>query len=228
MEYSHDHLNTKGGRNLYWRVWLILAALLPAIFLTSCESTGGRYGPGAGSFDAVIVDAGHGGHDLGAKACFGAPEKVLALDTARRLAAVLRRNGFTVIETRPNDTFVSLGRRVALSNASSRAVFVSVHYNWTKRRAARGIEIYYDSRRSARMAANVLKEALRVYRTDNRGIKDRGFYVLRNNKRPAILCELGFVSNVDDNRNIQSASVRQGLAERIAAGIIAERAGREP
>ncbi|MFZ4774737.1 MAG: N-acetylmuramoyl-L-alanine amidase family protein [Terrimicrobiaceae bacterium] len=228
MEYSHNDLNTSDGRKKIFGACVAFLTALSAVFLTSCESTGGRYGPGAGIFDAVIVDAGHGGHDQGAKACFGAAEKALTLDTARRLANELRRNGFAVTETRSNDNFITLGRRVAISNASSRAVFVSVHYNWTTRRAARGIEVYYDSRRSKRMAANVLREVLRVYRTENRGIKDRGFYVLRNNKRPAILCELGFVSNADDNRNIQSAAVRQKLAERIAAGIVAERAGRQP
>jgi len=228
MQYSLEHLNMKGGRKNVIRACLVLAAAAAALFLCSCESAGGRYGPGAGSFDTVIVDAGHGGHDRGAKSCFGAPEKDLTLDTARRLADVLRRSGFTVIETRRDDRFITLGKRVEISNRSGKSVFVSVHYNWTKRRAARGIEIYYDSRRSARLAANILKETIRVYRTENRGIKDRGFYVLRNNRRPAVLCELGFVSNADDNRNVQSAGVRQKLAERIAAGIIAERAGRTP
>jgi len=65
--------------------------------LTSCESTGRNYGPGAGNFDTVIVDAGHGGHDRGAKSCSGAPEKTLALDTAQRLATVLRQRGVRVI-----------------------------------------------------------------------------------------------------------------------------------
>jgi len=197
-------------------------------FLASCASTGGDYGPGAGAFDTVIVDAGHGAHDRGAKAYSGSPEKLLTLDTARRLADILRRNGLRVIETRTSDYFVTLGGRVAISNRTGRSAFVSVHYNWSNRRAARGIEIYYHSLRSKRLAANILRETLRAYPTENRGIKNRGFYVLRNNNRPAVLCELGFVSNPSDNANVQKAAVRQRLAERIAAGILAERAGRHP
>ena len=207
---------------------LFLSSGLAAVLLTSCESIGGKYGPGAGFFDTVIVDAGHGGHDQGAKSVSGAPEKALTLDTAHRLAAVLRSNGVNVIETRPGDFFVTLGGRVAISNKTSRAVFVSVHYNWTKRKGAQGIEIYYNDRRSMRLAANILKETLGVYHTNNRGIKNRGFYVLRHNQRPAVLCELGFVSCPGDNRNLQSAEVRQHLAEKVAAGILAERAGRIP
>jgi len=228
MDYSNDQLKRgRGGRRFFLATLFSLAGAT-LLFLTSCESTGGNYGPGAGFFDTVIVDAGHGGHDNGARACFGSPEKVLTLDTARRLANVLRASGVRVIETRTGDYFVTLGRRAAVSNGTGRAIFVSVHYNWTKRRSAAGIEIYYNNRRSMRLAANVLKESLRACRTENRGIKNRGFYVLRNNNRPAILCELGFVSNPGDNRNIQSAAVRQRLAERIAAGILAERSGRQP
>jgi len=207
---------------------LIAGGLAAALLLTSCETTGGYYGPGAGFFDTVVVDAGHGGHDRGAAACFGAPEKALTLDTSRRLADILRRNGFRVIETRPGDRFVSLGRRTSISNATGRAIFVSVHYNCSSRRGAHGIEIYYQSRKSKRLAANILKETLRAYGTDNRGIKSRGFYVIRNNRRPSVLCELGFISNPADNRNIQNPAVRQRLAERVAAGIIAEKNGRQP
>jgi N-acetylmuramoyl-L-alanine amidase len=56
-------------------------------------------------------------------------------------------------------------------------------------------------------------------------VKRNNYYVLRNNRRPAVLCELGFLSNPQDNRYAQNAAYRQRLAERIAAGIIAERNG---
>lgn len=210
------------------RGFAALGAALASLLLASCQSTGSNYGPGAGSFDTVIVDAGHGAHDRGARACAGSPEKSLALDTARRLADCLRRSGFHVIETRTSDVFIPLGGRVAVANRTGRAVFVSIHYNWARRTGAHGIEIYYHSLRSKRLAANILREATRAYRTDNRGIKNRGFYVLRNNSRPAVLCELGFVSNPSDNAAVQNAGVRQRLAERVAAGIVAEQAGHRP
>lgn len=204
-------------------------AVIFVLALAGCASQGGgRFGPGAGHFDTVVVDAGHGGHDTGARARFGKNEKALTLDTASRLAAELRKKGFRVIEVRRGDYFVTLGDRVAVSNRQGNAIFVSVHYNWARRPGASGIETYYQSRRSARLAANIQREVTKVYRTNNRGIKERGFYVLRNNKRPAVLCELGFVSSPADNTSIQNPAVRQKLAERIAAGIEAEQRGREP
>lgn len=205
-----------------------LAAAAAALALSSCQSTGGNYGPGAGFFHTVIVDAGHGGHDEGAHACSGAREKSLTLDTSRRLASVLRSNGMRVIENRTGDYFVTLGKRASVSNSTGQAVFVSIHYNHSGRRGAHGIEIYYNALRAKRLAANILRESLRAYPTDNRGIKKGRFYVLRNNQRPAVLCELGFVSNPSDNRNIQNPAVRQRIAERVAAGILAEKAGRRP
>ncbi len=201
------------------------AIALFLVFLGGCASD---YQAGAGNFNTVIVDAGHGGFDRGARSVSGVPEKDLALDTARRLTSVLRRNGFNVIETRKSDYFITLGQRVATSNSHGSSIFVSVHYNWSNRSAANGVEIYYYSPRSRRLAANILRQTAKVYPTENRGVKRRGFYVLRNNRRPSVLCELGFLSSSSDNRYLQNLSYRQRLAERIAAGIIAERQGRDP
>ncbi len=88
------------------------------------------------------------------------------------------------------------------------------------------MEVYYYSSRSGRLAANILQEIKTVYPTVNRGVKRNNYYVLRNNRRPAVLCELGFLSNPSDNRYVQTAAVRQKLAEEIAWGITKERQGR--
>jgi len=196
-----------------------VAMVLAAIAFTGCESFSG----GAGNFTTVVVDAGHGGHDLGAKAVSGMPEKMLTLDTARRLAAILRAKGFNVIETRNSDVFIPLERRTAISNSASNAIFVSIHYNMSPRRAAEGIEVYYYSSRSRRLAGNVLKQVLSTYPSKNRGAKYHSYYVIHQNRRPAILCELGFVSNSHDNSYLQNPAYRQKLAEKVAAGIIAEK-----
>jgi N-acetylmuramoyl-L-alanine amidase len=170
---------------------------------------------------------GHGGHDRGGSSKAGSPEKVLALDTARRLAAILRSQGFRVLETRTRDVFVPLQARVKMSNSTQSCVFVSIHYNWTPRRGAGGIEIYYHSPRSWRLASNILQQTGPVSPTGNRGVKRNNFQVLRNNRRPAVLCELGFLSNPQDNRYAQSSRHRQRLAERVAAGILRERQSAE-
>lgn len=211
---------------------IALAALLCLVFLPGCGTTqpqtfSGRLQP-AGFFDTVILDAGHGGHDPGARPVKGAHEKHLALDTSRRIASILRQSGLRVVETRTGDYFVTLDRRVALSNRSRNAIFVSIHYNWARRSKAAGVETFFCGARSSRLAANIQREILRPYGAKDRGIKFRKFYVLRNNKRPAVLVELGFLSNPAENSKVQGASTRQRLAEAVARGILAEKGGRTP
>lgn len=205
------------------RLRLTLAVVLGGLMLflnAGCEF-GGTLGPGR--FNTVVVDAGHGGHDRGARSVRGKNEKDVALDTSRRLAAILRRRGFRVIETRPTDKFVTLGKRVEISNRTRGAVFVSVHYNWAPRTGARGTETFFYSSKSASLARSVQSQLSRTYAAPDRGVKQRGFYVLRNNRNPAILVEGGFLSNPADNAIAQSASGRQRIAEAIARGIIAAR-----
>ena len=204
---------------------VIARSLRCVAFVITCALAGcvSPYKQGAGKFDTVIIDAGHGGHDRGGRAISGSPEKVLALDTARRLAAILRTKGFRVIETRTRDVFVPLGSRVASCNSTGSSIFVSIHYNWAPRRGARGVEVYYSSPRSWRLASNILRQATR----DNRSVKRSNFYVLRENRRPAVLCELAFLSNTLDNRYAQNSQYRQRLAELVAAGIVAERQSAE-
>ena len=115
---------------------VIARSLRCVAFVITCALAGcvSPYKQGAGKFDTVIIDAGHGGHDRGGRAVSGSPEKVLALDTARRLAAILRTKGFRVIETRTRDVFVPLGSRVASCNSTGSSIFVSIHYNWAPRR----------------------------------------------------------------------------------------------
>ena len=197
---------------------------------SSCETSAPYRGrlAGAGFFDTVIIDAGHGGQDRGAKAVKGNNEKMLALDISQRIARLLRQSGFRVIETRTGDYFVTLDNRVAISNRTRNSVFVSIHLNWAKRTRAFGVETYFHSAKSSRLAANIQKEIALAYRTNNRGIKPSRFYVLRNNDRPAVLVESGFLSNPAENAALQKSATRQKLAEAIARGILAEKSGRFP
>lgn len=207
------------------RIWKpLLAAGVLGFFLAGCALF---YG-GAGRFDTVVLDAGHGGHDRGARALSGMNEKDVALDVAMRMRPLLQRAGFRVVMTRSTDRFIPLSQRAAASNRIGNSIFVSIHFNWARRRGAEGIETYYHSANSRRLAGNIQQEALRSYRATNRGVKSANFYVLRNNRRPAVLVELGFLSNPYDNRHAQDPRVRQRMAEAVVRGIVAERRGRNP
>ena len=92
----------------------------------------------------IVVDAGHGGSDLGAKGYRGIQEKNVNLAIALRLKDVLTsRYKYRVILTRGDDTFIPLPGRGKIANDNNADVFVSVHANAAPRRAAHGIETYY-------------------------------------------------------------------------------------
>jgi N-acetylmuramoyl-L-alanine amidase len=188
-------------------------AALAAIFLTGCAGPGG-----VGRFRTVVLDAGHGGIDKGARGVDGSLEKKYALDTAKRVEKGLRRAGYRVIMTRKGDYFVPLTTRAAISNRQRGAVFVSIHYNWARNSGARGTETFYHSSKSYPLAANIQRELSR--HSNNRGVKRARFHVLRNNVRPAVLVEGGFLSNSYEARKVRSPFYRQRLADAIVRGII--------
>lgn len=191
------------------RSLLLIAALA---CLAGCAGTGG-----VGHFRTVIVDAGHGGIDKGARGVDGSLEKKYTLDTAKRVERGLKRNGYHVIMTRKGDYFVPLPTRAAISNRRRGAVFVSVHYNWAGTSSASGTETYYFNSRSYPLAANIQREMARI--SGNRGVKRARFHVLRNNARPAALVECGFLSSPYEARKIRSGGYRQRIADAIVRGV---------
>ena len=128
------------------RISLFLLALAACVLLTSC----GRVQVSASktrrrTFTTVVVDAGHGGRDNGAFRRYGGAEKTATLDVATRLAGKLRESQFRTVMTRSSDIFVPLDERAAISNRQKNAIFVSIHFNDSRRRGIRGIETYYHS-----------------------------------------------------------------------------------
>jgi N-acetylmuramoyl-L-alanine amidase len=169
----------------------------------------------------IVVDAGHGGIDRGGQPGQRATEKIYTLAVSQKLASKLRAAGFKVVMTRSSDVFVGLGARCAIANRQRDAIFVSVHFNAAPRVGATGVETYYYTGKSAGLAAKVHREVLRVMGTDDRHVRRRGFYVIRNTRIPSILIESGFLTNPAEFRRIASPGFQDQLAAGIARGIIA-------
>ena len=92
------------------------------------------------TFNTVVVDAGHGGKDSGAYRRYGPPEKMIALDVAQRLSRKLRESQLKTVMTRNSDVFIELNDRVAIENKQKNAIFVSIHFNDSRKRRIRGFE----------------------------------------------------------------------------------------
>lgn len=178
----------------------------------------------AASFNTVVIDAGHGGFDRGGILQNIIPEKGVALDVAQRVSRRLQNAGLRTVMTRNSDIFVSLPRRVAIANAQSRAIFVSIHFNSALRAGACGIETFYNRSSSAKqLAAMIQRNCMKTTRGDNRGTKPANFYVLRKNKLPAVLVECGFLTNRQDASMAARREYRESLAAQIANAILAFR-----
>jgi len=167
----------------------------------------------------VVIDAGHGGVDRGGIPGQRVAEKTMTLDVAQRLESVLTAYGYRVVMTRDNDVFVPLGTRVAIANSYRNAIFVCIHFNAARRRTASGIETYFYSSQSLPLASAIHYYVAGGAPSSNRGVRRRGFYVLRKTTIPSVLVECGFLTNATEANYAQSADYRQKLAEEIGRGV---------
>ena len=186
----------------------------------------------------VYLDAGHGGYDPGAS-YFGISEKSLTLAIQSRVKAKLESEGYQVVTTRTSDTYVDLTDRSRAANASESDIFVSIHINASGSSASQGIETYYyqpyaeyPSRINATYHANptrlsmsdtlanaIQSSLINATGAQNQGVKRQTFAVLRETTAPAVLLELGFLSNPQEAARLNTSAYQETLANAIVAGI---------
>jgi N-acetylmuramoyl-L-alanine amidase len=135
----------------------IALAVLAGLALPAAGGRGAE-APLIDRFDTVVIDAGHGGDDHGARGPRGLVEKDLVLDVARRLAARLRRGGLRVVMTRSDDRFVPLEERTAIANDARGDLFLSIHANAARDTDVRGIETFFLSLKASDDAAQRVAE----------------------------------------------------------------------
>lgn len=194
--------------------------------LSSCSTSGvGNRKDTSRTFNTVVVDAGHGGRDSGAVRRRGPAEKQVALDVAQRVNRKLRESQFKTVMTRSSDVFVDLDRRVAIGNGQANSIFVSIHFNHSRRRGIRGFETYYNSPYARTLAQRIQQKLLTVTGARNRGVLRGDFRVIRNSVYPSVLVECGFLSNRREAGRVASGAYREMLADKIAEAIVEQRYG---
>ena len=188
----------------------------------------------------VVIDAGHGGKDEGAK-CKGVLEKTLTLDVAQRLERILNERGFSTVQTRTDDVFVTLAERSQIANrVKDPAIFVSIHFNQGGGKEPAGIETFYADNKvpiitdwtwvgffsrpepldkGEELAAEVQYAAILKTGARDRGIRARHLFVTRHTRLPAVLVEGGFISNRMESSLLNEEHYADTLAAGIADGI---------
>jgi N-acetylmuramoyl-L-alanine amidase len=168
----------------------------------------------------VAIDPGHGGKDPGAIGATGLVEKDVVLDVGLRLRDALRRQGVRTVMTRESDVFVDLADRVPIALRAGATVFVSVHANATTRGVIRGVETYYLKPTSVLLATLIQEELGRSLGIPDRGIRTANFKVLRDSPVPAVLVEVGYLTNLEDEALLRTPAFRQRVAEAIGRGVV--------
>jgi N-acetylmuramoyl-L-alanine amidase len=241
-------------------------------FMRPAEPAPREASPSAGPLRAIVLDAGHGGHDTGAIGPGGLTEKDLVLDVTRRVARFVEdRLGIKVLLSRDGDHFVTLKDRTSFANRERADLFVSIHANAHSSATHEGVETYFlsseatdiaarqtaaaensvvqlekpaapsntrsngrqdilrtilwdllqsefltESSRLAEIVQDVMTRSLRI---PNRGVKQAGFYVLGGAAMPAILVEIGFVTNPREEKRLRDAKYRDEIARAIYSGL---------
>ena len=166
----------------------------------------------------IFLDPGHGGADPGA-VNGRRYEKTDNLRIAGAVREKLKARGHTVLMTREEDEYnPSLSARIAAANSARADLFLSLHRNSFNTKEANGIEIWVRYPAHAAAAAILLEELAKCPNQSNRGVKTGDYLVLYNAAMPAMLLELGFISNELDNEIFDNHL--DIYAESIARGIL--------
>lgn len=182
----------------------------------------------------VVVDPGHGGIDPGAVGPAGTREKDITLAISLRLKQLLDQAGAVVVMTRESDTDLgtpgkSLGerkredldRRIGLCHERGGEIYLGIQANafgtrWT------GAQTFYDPRseESRQLAEAIQEELRRILANTNRRAKALDAYILRHLIIPAVIVEVGFLSNPAEEQLLNDPYYQQKLALAIYSGVV--------
>lgn len=189
----------------------------------------------------IFIDPGHGGRDSGAF-YYNIAEKDLNMQVYKKLRKELEGLGYTVLTSRESDVYVDfVTERSKMVNKTNSDMFISIHFNATSSSASNisGIQTYsyeqnpdYPTKinsqwhnhpdrisESNRLAAAIHSSLLAETGAKNAGLLHGSFAVLRETNKPAVLLELGYMSNFDENQRIRNDAYQNKLVKGIVKGI---------
>lgn len=170
----------------------------------------------------VVLDAGHGGKDVGTEAG-KIYEKDINLNVVKLMQEILEEQGVKVVMTRDTDDFLKLQERVDVANEEDPDLFVSIHCNsYEDDSSIKGLECYYPegSKLGEEYAKYLMETVKQCKDIASRSYREETYYVTEHTEAPAILVEMGFMTNSSECKKLNSKSYQQILAEELSAGIL--------
>lgn len=185
----------------------------------------------------VVIDPGHGGSDSGAKGrTIDVPEKVITLGISKRLAKMLSQAGAMVALTRTSDADLSdegfqgsllerkrqdLARRVDKAHRLNADIYVSIHTNADPSPRWHGAQTFYhcNSPQSRKLAHCIQGEMVRILGNNNRKAKEGAYFVMEKTRMPAVIVEVGFISNPEEEKLLNDELYQSKVAYAVFSGI---------
>jgi N-acetylmuramoyl-L-alanine amidase len=221
-------------RTLLWAALLLMVGV-SAAGLSMLAGLGARAMPMPQCPDGrpIVIDPGHGGID-GGTSVPGLTEKEIVLDVALRTKAYLDRYRIPAVLTRSDDTYLGgefgpgslrrdLNYRIRVANHCQAVLMLSLHVNSTADTTERGVMLFYQPTRPSRDAAYLFDDILRrwpVHDRKERPIPRTNLAVLKTNA-PALLVELGFITNQQDRQQLTDQRYREQLAQALSSSCAA-------
>jgi N-acetylmuramoyl-L-alanine amidase len=169
----------------------------------------------------IVVEAGHGGSDVGAIGIGGKYEKSFTLDTAHRIKDLLTAYGATVIMPLREDTSMSLAGRTQFANRNNADLFISVHYNAFRSEVIGGTTTYYYGATSLPLAKSIHKQMNSELGLRDIGVRQARFFVLFHTEMPAVLIEPVFITNSKEYEMLLKPENRDKIASAVVKGVVA-------
>ena len=168
----------------------------------------------------IVLDPGHGGEDVGAVGASGQYEKDFTLNVALKVKERLEQDQrIEVYLTREDDDYLSLENRHSRHFAKGVDGFISIHGNAFVESDVSGTETFYNRRNSRAFAKTIHNHVIEATGFNDRDVQKEAFYVLKESKVPAVLLELGFLSNPEEESIMFTEQFQDSVAEAIVAGI---------
>jgi len=169
----------------------------------------------------VLIDASHGGKDPGAVNKTGITEKELSLSYSSSLESELKDNGINVVRTRYQDEFVSLFKRIKKAEVGKVDAIISIHFNYSRDESKNGFETYYQSEntQSLKLDSLIHSKIGKLNSLMDNGSQAGKFFILVNSPVPAVLVEIGHLSNKNDLSLINDREFQEKITKVIAEAI---------
>lgn len=168
----------------------------------------------------IVIDAGHGGVDPGAEGVSGNYEKAVTLFIAAKVADILSQDpAFEVAMTREDDFFIPLEDRPAIANQMGADAFISIHGNTYTDSSVSGTETYYYKEDSIALSESVHRRLVDTLGFRDRGVKREEWKVLTHSDVPAVLLELGYLTNASDEAALLDDDTQTRTAQAIVDGL---------